>query len=154
MSLRRGRFFSIRLRGVKELKKQLEQIEQLVVRKELKRIARESFKIVLTYARERAPEDSGLLRKRIKMRVVTLKEGGVAVGLYLSSKPDTLKGAKKPEARNWAWFERGIPSRGIGAQPFFRSSLDSNADAVVSKFREEMKLAIDKVVRSTTRKPR
>lgn len=136
-------WFTLRLHGVKELKRKLDAIEQVVVRKELKRIARDSFKLVLLSARQRAPEDSGLLKKRIKLRVVTIKEGGVAVGLYLSSKPDSLKGAKKPEARNWAWYERGIPSRGIGAKPFFRSSLDSNAEAVVEKFRKEMKLAIE-----------
>ena len=139
--------FTLKLHGMKELKKKLAAIEQLVVKKELKRIARESFKVVLDAARQRAPKDTGLLSKRIKMRVITMKEGGVVVGLYMSSKPDSLKGAKKPEARNWAWYEMGIPSRGIGARPFFRSSLDSNANSVVEKFRKDMGAAIEQALK-------
>ena len=128
----------MKLHGMKELEAQLKELEAKLAASTLAKAARKAFRPVLLDARRKAPKDTGLLRRRIKIQVIAPKKGGtkLAVGLRLSRR--TPKGDKGKNARNWHWFEFGIPSRGIAAQPFFRSALDSNAARVLEIFKEEL----------------
>lgn len=136
----------IKLHGYKELTKQLDELKKLLsYSRVMARAAAKAFKPVLETARANAPEDTGLLKRRIKMKVIRPKLGTgwmVAVGLYVGTKP-----GPKTEARNWAWYERGIPSRGIAAQPFFRAALDQNAELVTTLFKEALAVEIRNALR-------
>jgi HK97 gp10 family phage protein len=131
----------LKVNGLKKLNDELKKLDKKIAKKMVGKAAREAFKPVLEAAKRKAPKRSGLLRKRIRMATASEKNKFV-VGLKLSQTPRTLEGSgfhrkarsTKLEARNWAWFEKGIPSRGIPAQPFFRPALDENAQKVVSKF--------------------
>lgn len=132
----------MKLKGLKQLKSQLRELER-ATKKHATSAAREAFKPVLAEARATAPEDTGLLKKRTKMKTVRPKDGKtlVAVGLVVSAKPEG-------DRRNWAWYERGVPARGIAAQPFIRPAFDRNIETMKStlarKFREVLKLVAGK----------
>lgn len=146
----------IKLHGLDELEKQLQEITEFVTPgsnkaagKTLLGAARRAFKVVQRSAKSKAPEDTGLLKRRIKVQAVTPKRGdkGVVVGLKLSRNPKSLDKGGKPEARNWAWYEKGIPSRGIPAKPFFRPALDENATAVVNSLKEYLAKGIEELLK-------
>lgn len=142
--------FKISLFGTKELQEDLKQLKKLLSYvKVMSRAARTAFRPVLDSARAKAPVDTGLLRRRIKMRTVAPPGGEpvVAVGLVLGKHPKSLRGKTRAEARNWAWYEKGIPSRGIAPQPFLRPALDANREQVVKLFKEMLAKEIEKAFR-------
>lgn len=126
--------------GLKELEKQLQEFEPKVVKKVLRSAMGKAFRPVLRLAKAKAPKDTGLLKRRIKMVAGVKADGTAVAGLYVSNTPE---GPKGNEARNWVWYEKGIPSRGIAAQPFFRASLDNNEALVVSILQTTLKRGIE-----------
>lgn len=141
---------TISLFGAKELREDLKQLKKLLSYKSvMARAARSAFRPVYEAARAKAPVDTGLLRRRIKMRTVTPSGGEtvVAVGLVLGRYPKSLRGKSRPEARNWAWYERGIPTRGIPPRPFIRPALEDNSEQVVKLFNERLVKEIEKALR-------
>jgi len=100
---------------------------------------------VLAQARANAPVDTGLLQKRTKMSVVKNKGKVVAAaGIVVGSKP---AGGDPALARNWAWYERGVPAHGIAAKPYIRPAFEANQSAMVSTLRDEYQKIIDDAIK-------
>lgn len=147
---------SMEVKGLADLERKLRALDAKLAGKVLTTAARKSFKPVLETARRLAPKDTGLLQKRIKVASGKDKDRNFVVGLRLGNKPATLNRSKKKaakksgktlkaEPRNWAWYERGIPSRGIPPKPFLRPALDKNASAVIERLKVELASAIERV---------
>ena len=138
----------LEVKGLRVLQEQLLQLEAKLASKAIYKAARKAFQSVLDDARARAPVDTGLLKRRIKIQVIKPKRGETLTVVGLRISRSVPRGTPGKNARTWQWFEFGIPSRGIGAQPFLRSSLDSNAEKVLSMFKAELAFEIEEAIKA------
>ncbi len=139
---------TFKLQGMKELLAQLKGLEANLAAKTLTGAARKAFKPVLDAAKAKAPIDSGLLFQRLRLQVIKPKGGDTiaVVGLRLGKKPFRIRKKVKKEARNWAWYEHGVPAHGIAPKPFLRPALDERADQVLAIFQKELAKRIERVL--------
>ncbi len=143
----------MKVEGLRELHDQLEGLGAAMAAKVLAVAARKAFAPVLEDARNRAPVDTGLLRDGIRIRVQRPKAGDAVIRVGLRIMP--AKGAKKLGRRtaspHWRWHFVEIGTSKMGAQPFLRPALDSNAAAVVAALKTELAAGIRRALRRKVR---
>lgn len=139
----------MKLRGLKELDKQLKQLSAEVRPKVMKSAVRAAFKPVVAAAKAKVPVDTGELQAGIALATAyDKKKGTVAAGIVIASNTTALKQARVAAAAFGEAQYRGSPGRRwhlteLGtkhskAQPFLRPALDENAAAVLEAFKVQL----------------
>ena len=116
----------VKVTGAKELRAKIKQAEDTDLKGELKQAYRDTATLIVTAARQRAPEQSGDLKASIRPL------GGVTSAVVAAGN------ARVPYAApiHWGW-----PKRGITAQPFIGEALKDEWDRVADTF----EAAVDRV---------
>jgi len=138
------------LTGDKELQRLLESLPTKVANKLARTALRKAGKMVLESARAKVPEDSGALKKGLKVKA--LKRSRNRMGVVVEH-PDRLTLAKlQPTAEKArevysgsgyypAAVEYGAPH--APAQPHLRPALEDKKSEVIAEFRTELKAAVE-----------
>jgi hypothetical protein len=118
--------FTISLKGEKELIKKFESMEYNDIKKPIKKIVKDSGKILLQETRAEAPRKTGALRKNIKLKVEKNKKKsgrfGVRVWLPLREKLDIPANSK--------WYYPGIQEYAF--RSYHRAAVITKKDAVLN----------------------
>lgn len=139
----------VRLEGADELKRALLELPRVVARKVVRQAAREAGRPIEAQAKREAPDDTGTLKRSIKLRAI--KRTRKLIGVTIRTGTPTELG--NPVARYAGAQEYGAPLRNMPAQPYLRPALfenDTKALGILSRVigagieREAAKLAASK----------
>jgi|CXWL01.1.fsa_nt_gi HK97 gp10 family phage protein len=140
--------------GVRELDAMLKAMEPAIARKIVRGALRKGGKRVLEKARAKAPEDTGALRKGMRVRAMKRQKyrAGVTVEHPTREKlaalqKDQAKGARVLSEKGYypAAVEYGAPGR--PAQPHLRPALEESTPAVIADFRQDVRDGIAEATR-------
>jgi HK97 gp10 family phage protein len=123
--------------GFKELADQLRALPAELVSRSggpLRAALQKSAKLIIDDAKGRAPKDTGVLQKGIRVKRVPNPPAGV-----------TERVAIKPRAFYWHMVEFGTEK--MPAQPFMRPAFEAKKVAVVEAFRDELGKAIQRAIK-------
>lgn len=127
--------FDISVIGDKKLQKKLDKLDKKLQKKAIREAMKDAMEPVKALAKQRAPQDKGLLVRSIRIGMKTSRKGISAM-----VRTGTRKQLKIPADSKYyypAALEYG--SRYIKQQSFLRSSLGSKKETVLSKFSRNLR---------------
>ena len=119
------------------LEKRLVEVADKVAKKALRTAARRAMAQVRKEARDKAPEDTGLLDENFAL-MTKAKDGEV------SAKVGIRGGAKKNDTTPFYFRFVELGTKSNKARPFMRPALENNAEKILSTVADELKKALDK----------
>ncbi len=120
-----------RVEGLDELERQFDRLIDTTKRKTMQKALNAGIAPIKKEAKAQAPVKTGLLKKSIRSKQMKFTDKP-AVGIYVSGK-----------AYYWYFIEHGTSK--MAAAPFLRPAADSKHEEGVEKFKEKLKVEIDKI---------
>lgn len=154
---------SIEIKGLKQLRDKLMALGGVASVKVLTSAARKSMKIVAEEARTLCPEDTGALKKSIRLAAVKPRRGTVvaSVGIVVTARkvreeipiPEVgmVSVSEKIDA-SWRWHFTEFGTSHSSAKPFLRPAFDKHKEAVIAECKDVLSKAINRAVRQAARK--
>lgn len=121
-----------RIEGLDQLNSQFDRLIDTSKRKVMQKALTAGIGPIKKEAKKRAPVDKGVLKKDIRSKQMR-KTQKPSVGLYVGSK-----------GYYWYFIENGTSK--MSAAPFIRPAADAKHEEGVGKFKEKLKVEIDKVM--------
>lgn len=121
-----------RIEGLDELERQFDRLAETSKKKVMQKALNAGIAPIKKEAKANAPVRTGLLKKSIRSKQLRFTENP-AVGIFVSGK-----------AYYWRFLEEGTSK--MAAAPFLRPAADSKHEEGVEKFKEKLKVEIDKIM--------
>ena len=121
-----------RIEGLEHLESQFDRLAETSKKKVMMKALNAGIAPIKKEAKANAPVDKGVLKSQIRSKQMRLT-AKPAVGIYVSGK-----------AFYWYFIENGTSK--MAAAPFLRPAADSKHEEGVGKFKEKLKVEIDKVM--------
>lgn len=122
---------------IEALENRLKEVAEKVAKKSLRTAARKAMAQVRKEAREKAPEDTGLLDENFAL--LTRVKGSEVV-----AKVGIRGGAHKNDYSPYYFRFVELGTKDLPAKPFLRPALENNAESIFATILEELKKALDK----------
>ena len=122
---------AVRIEGLDELEKQFDRLIDTSKKKVMQKALNAAAAPIKKEAKANAPMKTGLLKKSIRSKQMKYTEKP-SVGIYVAGK-----------AYYWWFIENGTSK--MAAAPFLRPAVDAKYEEGVNKFKEKLKVEIDKV---------
>ena len=122
---------AVRIEGLDELEKQFDRLIDTSKKKVMQKALNAAAAPIKKEAKAKAPKKTGLLKKSIRSKQMKYTEKP-SVGIYVAGK-----------AYYWWFIENGTSK--MAAAPFLRPAVDAKYEEGVNKFKEKLKVEIDKV---------
>lgn len=122
---------AVRIEGLDELEKQFDRLIDTSKKKVMQKALNAAAAPIKKEAKAKAPMKTGLLKKSIRSKQMKHTEKP-SVGIYVAGK-----------AYYWWFIENGTSK--MAAAPFLRPAVDAKYEEGVNKFKEKLKVEIDKV---------
>lgn len=148
--------FSTRVEGVNEVLAALRQLPTRIENKVLRKAARNASKAVQEVAKGNVPEDTGALRKGIKVRAQKGKRGRIAFTVRTPTRAELAAGnpRRTAEIMGSRWYypaaiEYGYTRNGVTVAPnaFMRRAYESTRDSAARAMRNELIAGLERETR-------
>lgn len=122
--------FDVQITGLKELDAALQELAWPAARRALRKGMRQGANVVRDEVRDKAPIDTGLLKRSIRTRERKDENGWMQVAVEV-----------RRRAFYGKFFEYGTSK--MAAKPFIRPAASNNTDAAVGRMRDALAEAIE-----------